>query len=346
MKVMMNLCNRDLWRQPVCWLSLGVCAGLLTSCGERRGKNELVVYSAGPREMAESICREFQEKSGIPTRLFSATTGEIMAKLAAEEFRPQADVVILAGQTAAEVLKQQEVLAPLPAGDYLKFNPAWNDPDGFYASTGACALGVAVRKGSYDPQLDWKAVFEGAIKGNLMMPSPSQSGSSAEFVVSFHLNSPEMFWDGMENLKQSGLQVSGPNNQALTSLILGAHEGVLGAADYLVFRQMAKGEPLVMHFPPSGCPLSQRPICIMASSRNKSGAEDFVKFCFSKSVQKQIAATHLLPADPEVELSDLRKAAPKLTPLLVDVKEACVVQQKALHQFRYAIEKGVRPSNP
>ncbi|TLD71309.1 extracellular solute-binding protein [Phragmitibacter flavus] len=334
--------KRTFGRKRAAWLLLGASVIVLASCGERPAKNELVVYSAGPREMAESICKEFERRSGVPTRLFSATTGEIMAKLAAEEFRPQADVVILAGQTAAEVLREQELLAPLPEGDYLKMNPAWNDPDGFYAATGACALGVAVPMDRKDVTLDWPAIFDGAIEGKFIMPSPSQSGSSAEFVVSFHLNSPELFWNGMRGLKKRGLQVSGPNNQALTSLILGAHEGVMGAADYLVFRQMEKGEPLAMHFPPSGCPLSLRPICILASSRNLAAAEDFVEFCFTKEVQSMIAAMHLLPADPEVELSEQRRSAPELRPLLVDVREARKAQQKALHQFRYEIEKGVR----
>ena len=339
---MHNLPNKLLHWKQTSWLIFGGLACLLMSCGEHSTSRELVVYSAGPREMAENICEEFQKSSGIPTRLFSATTGEIMAKLAAEEFRPPADVVILAGQTAAEVLKEQEKLAPLPEADYLKLNPDWNDPDRFYASTGACALGVAMHKDHLDPSLDWPAIFDGDLKGKFIMPSPSQSGSSAEFVVSFHLTSPEMFWPGMKRLKKQGLQASGPNNQALTSLILGAHEAVLGAADYLVFRQIAKGEPLAMHFPPSGCPLSQRPICILASSHQQKEAAEFVQFCFSKEIQTMIAAVHLLPADPAIELSPQRRAAATLHPIVVDVKEARKSQQKALHKFRYEIEKGVK----
>lgn len=343
---MHNCCYQFLQRgRPISRLMLLIGMTLLTQC-EPHQSNELVIYSAGPRELAEKICQEFQKQSGISTRLFCATTGEIMAKLTAEEFRPQADVVILAGQTAAEVLKEEGVLAQLPAEDYLQLNSAWNDPEGFYASTGACALGIAMHKGHEDRTLDWNAVFDGGIKGTFIMPSPSQSGSSAEFVVGFNLSDPEMFWNGMRELKKRGLQVSGPNNQALTSLVLGAHEAVLGAADYLVFRQIAKGEPLVMHFPPSGCPLSLRPVGILDSSKNIPAAERFVKFLFSKHVQMEIAAEHLLPADPAIEISDLRKAAPELRPLLVNVREARLAQQKALHRFRYEIEKGFMKSVP
>jgi len=322
-------------------LTLGALLLGSAGCHEAAPDKVLVVYAAGPRELAESMCKDFEKQSGVTTRLFSATTGEIMAKLKAEEFQPQADVVVLAGQTAAQVLKEEDSLARLPKGDYLKLNPQWNDPEGYYAATGACALGLAVRKDHDRNALDWQEVFDGAISGNAMMPSPSQSGSSAEFVVSFHLDSPDKFWNGMRKIKSRGLQVSGPNNQALTSLILGAHEAVLGAADYLVFRQIEKGEPLAMIFPEPGCPLSLRPIGILRTSRHQQEAEQFVQFCFSRPTQERIAAEHLLPADPHVALSAVRQAGPTLHPLLVDVVEAKQAQHAALRKFRFEIEKGL-----
>lgn len=172
----------------------GVCTlFLLAGCSEGKRTDGLVVYSAGPRELVEFLCKEFERESGIRTQFFCATTGEVMAKLQAEEFRPQADVVVLAGQTAAEVLKQQGTLAPLPTGDYLKMHPQWNDPAGYYASTSACALGVALRRDQYDPNWDWDDIWKGVLRGDLIMPSPSQSGSSAEFVVNFHLASGKRF---------------------------------------------------------------------------------------------------------------------------------------------------------
>lgn len=147
-------------------LTLGALLLGSAGCHQAAPDKVLVVYAAGPRELAESMCKDFEKQSGVTTRLFSATTGEIMAKLKAEEFQPQADVVILAGQTAAQVLKEEGSLARLPKGDYLKLNPQWNDPEGYYAATGACALGLAVRKNHDRNALDWQEVFDGAISGN------------------------------------------------------------------------------------------------------------------------------------------------------------------------------------
>ena len=64
-----------------------------------------------------------------------------------------------------------------------------------------------------------------------------------------------------------------------------------------------------------------------------------MEFCFSTEIQKEVAAEHLLPADPKVPLSRLRMESSVLHPLLVDVKSACKVQQSVLDRFRSEIEQ-------
>lgn len=309
----------------------------MTGCSHR-DPNTLVVYSAGPRGLADWLCAAFEKKSGVRTKLFTATTGEIMAKLMAEQYHPHADVVILASPTAAEVLKAEDMLARLPEG--LPARPDWTTP--YYAGTAASALGIAMRQDRHDPSLEWSDIFSGKFAGSLIMPSPSQSGTSGEFVIAFHMAMGDTFWNGLKEAKKRGLQISGPNSQALTGLVLRSHDAVLASADYLVFRQIEKGEPLVMHFPASGCPLISRPIAILKDSPVFEHAADFVRFCFTTGAQTRIAAEHLIPADPEVPISPVRQKAGRVTALPFDVAGALREQRKALMRFKYEIEKPAR----
>ena len=311
----------------------------LAGCQSQKNAS-LVVYSAGPEELASWLCGEFEKQSGIPTKLFSATTGELMAKLEAEKFRPQADVVILASPTAAEVLKSEGRLAPLPKS--LPTRAEWTDAAGVYAGTAASALGIAVRRDAGLPSLEWSDVFAGRIPGAMMMPSPSQSGTSAEFVIAFDLARGEPFWQALKQAKQNGLQISGPNSQALTGLVLRSHEAVLAAADYLVFRQIEKGEPLVMKFPASGVPVIPRPIAILKDARNPEAARRFVEFCFSRPAQERIAATHLIPADQAVPLSAIRQQAGAVRAMLYDPARALEAQKRVLQRFQDEVEKGAQ----
>lgn len=318
--------------------AIGLLAVSMFGCG-KRASDTLIVYSAGPRSLADWVCREFEKETGIPTKLFSATTGEIMAKLQAEEGSPLADVVILASPSAAEALKDSGSLAKLP--DDLPVRSDWTDPDAFYTGTSACAIGIALRKDSLSRDLEWSEIWDGRFPGSLIMPSPSQSGSSAEFVIAFDIAHGEEFWDGLKSAKSGGLQISGPNSQALTGLILGSHEAVLAAADYLVFKQIASGEPLAVHYPMSGCPVVPRPIAILKNARNPDGAEEFVRFFFSSAVQSEVAREHLIPADPTIPYSAERQAAGAINEMELDVEKAMERQRSVLRRFQMEIEKAL-----
>lgn len=319
------------FRVQVFALLVGVMAG----CSEQDG-GKLVVYAAGPRNLAEWLCSEFEKETKIPTALYSATTGEIMGKLQAEEFHPRADVVLLASPVAMEALKDLSMLRPLPSD--LPHAMEWMDEDGFYAGTSATALGIAVRKDQYDPALEWKDLFGGKYHGRMIMPSPSQSGSSGEFVTAFHLLAGEEFWSGMAAARREGLQISGPNSQALTGLILQSHDAVLAAADYLVLKAMEKGEAVKIHYPQSGVPVISRPVAILSSSRHPEAGEAFVRFCFSRRAQERMAEEHLLPADIRTPLSAMRSGTVLPRPWPMDAAKAKIEQRSALRRFVYEIE--------
>jgi len=311
----------------------------LSGC-ESRDPDILVVYSAGPRGLAQWLCESFEKQTARKTKLYSATTGEVMAKLMAEEYHPQADVVILASPTAAEALKQEKMLLPLPTG--VATRPEWDDKDGYYAGTSASALGIAMRADQYNPALEWVDIFSGDFRGRLLMPSPQQSGTSGEFIIIFSRLMGDAFWDGLKNAKKQGLQISGPNSQALSGLVLRSHDAVLASADYLVFKQIEKGEPLVMHFPSSGCPVIPRPIAVLNGTVNRAAADAFVRFCFSPEAQQRMAAEHLIPADPATPLSPLRTKTEIAKALPYDVVAALRVQREVLMRFKYEVEKKVR----
>lgn len=325
------------------WLLFLLPLMLLGSCDGRasRDPNVLVVYSAGPRPLAEAICRLFEEQTGIRTELFAATTGQIMARLEAERFNPQADVVILASRTAADYLKQRGRTHQLSldlAGDS---DPSWHDPDGHFLATSAATVGIAFREGLEHPPVEWSDVFSDPKGRPKVMPSPSRSGSSGDFVLSYALVHPDTIWDDFLTARQHGLQIAGANNQAITGLLIGTYDIMLGAVDYLIFREIARGEPLVMHFPPSGVPLVTRPIVVLNTTPDIDRAKQFVSFVFSPEIQTLIAERHLLPALRSIPLSEQRQASGIPNFMSVDNDRALELMAPTLRRFQYSVERAV-----
>ncbi len=312
---------------------------IFTGCQKSSDQEALIFYSSGPRSIAEKACAAFTAETGIPVRLSSATTGSLMAKLEAEKWNPQADVVLFASQVAAEVLKKGRRLHPHTPANLAATPAEIHDPEGYYHITSSAAVGLALAASYPNQSLDWGDFFDGSFRGRAVMPSPSQSGSSADFVLAYFENHPVSGWVDFVHARRAGLTISGANNQALSGLNTGAFDVVFAAVDYLVFRQIARGEPLRMVYPPSGAPLINRPIAILASSPRKAIAEQFVDFYFSLEVQQAVADVHLIPARTDVPLSPLRSGLGTFVVMPQDVGQAVEIMPQVLRRFQREIER-------
>lgn len=110
-------------KRMLCLLTaLCLCFGI-TSCGKDQSQNEtksqdtssgtstettaadttktklsgkVTVYMPSPAGLADKLAAAFTEKTGVEVEQFQGTTGEILARLEAEQANPVADVVILA----------------------------------------------------------------------------------------------------------------------------------------------------------------------------------------------------------------------------------------------------------
>lgn len=206
-----------------CILCLGLT--LLLGCG-RQGESALVIYSAGPRPLIEQIAEDFSKTHNIPVRLFVATTGQLMAKLEAERFRPQADVVIFASDVAAEALRSGDRLAPLTGLTLPDTHADWHDPNGYYLATSAALVGVALGREQAQLAPDWPQLFSGDFPGRVAMPSPSRSGTAGDFVVSRVLERGDEAWQQFTRARAGGMEFPAANSQALTSLMIGNYQAI------------------------------------------------------------------------------------------------------------------------
>ncbi len=324
-------------------LFLGALMGFFfLGCG---GKEErLVVYSAGPRNLAEQICDSFTAATGIKVELFSATTGQIMAKVEAEKYHPRVDVLMLAAETPMVGLQEAGRLVAYRPATLLSPKPGWSDGEDYWHSVGAAAVGVAFRVGQGVDDFTWRSILADGVsvgRGRIAMPSPSRSGTAGDFVLALHEMHPEDFWRIFLRARQRGLEIVGANSQAITGLSIGAYDAVYCAADYIICREIARGEALEVRFPTDGALFVLRPAGIMASSQRISQARKFLDHCFTQPVQEMVAEQFLLPAVEGVALDPVRARFGVPAALPFDARAALSGQRELLRRFQYEIERAV-----
>ncbi|AHK79978.1 hypothetical protein M911_13380 [Ectothiorhodospira haloalkaliphila] len=314
---------------------------LAAGCGDARQADgdTLVVYSAGPRPLAEAVVSDWEASTGHRVELFAATTGQIMARLEAERYRPRADVVVFASALAAESLKQRGALLPYQPEGLNHTHEAWHDPDHHYVATSAAIVGVALRDGVGTVDLDWSELMSGQTGGRLTMPSPSRSGSAGEFVLAYKLHHGDRAWDDYLAMRRAGLEFSAANSQAIGGLLQGAYQAIVGAVDYLIYRQVDQGAPVRMHYPPSGSALVIRPVAILADTPVEDLAQSFVDHYLSLPMQEKVAAQHLLPARTDVPLSPARAGQGLPETFNIDTAEALEQYRDVLRRFQIQVER-------
>lgn len=299
--------------------------------GTARAQAPLTIYSAGPRNLIDSLVQGFTAAGGPAANVFQATTGRVMARLEAERANPVADVLISASWSSARDLKAQDRLLPyLPAGaatvpDSLK--------DSHYVAQAISGLGIVWNTRSGTPRpAEWDDLARPEFRDLVTLPDPAQSGSNFDLIAGMLAARGEAAWELFAALKRNGAIVAGANQQALNPVLQGAKAAVFGAVDYIAMGAAARGESVEVIFPASGTVVAPRPAMILASARNPDGARRFMDHMLSEDGQQRVARLFLMPARPEIPATRPTIAQIKILPF----NEAEVAARRAeiLARFR------------
>lgn len=265
-------------------------------------EDSLTVYMPSPAGLAEDIVAAFQEEAGIQVDLFQGTTGEILARLEAEEANPIADVVILASWTDGLTMKNDDKIASYTPAAVDSIVDGWIDEDHTLFGYSASALGVIYNTEFYqDLEADWADFAGEDFTDNIAAPDPQKSGSFKDFVSAYAENF------GLEDFDAwaaNGLIIPGANRAALESVTVGEVGLLIGGVDYNAYSSIEAGEPLEIYYPASGTVVNPRPAMIMKSAPNPAVAEQFIDFLFTEQVQQMVAGVYLLPGNVDLEVTN------------------------------------------
>lgn len=315
--------------RPLRWLLTGLAAMLLMPAAHAQN---LTIYSAGPNNLIRDLAAGYEAKTGNRVDVFQSSTGRVMARLEAERANPVADVVISASWDSAKALKE--------AGDLLAYTPTGADQvpaslkDSHFIAQGVSALALVWNQGSKVPRpSDWTDLAKPEYANQVTMPDPAQSGAAFELVTGLLTSmGEEPTWSLLEQLKQNGMIVPGPNAQALNPVLQGGKSVVFGAVDYISFGQKEQGENIDVIFPSGGTVIAPRPMMILNTTKHPDQAKAFLDYVLSVEGQSKVASVYLMPARTDVE--GLRPGVNDLNIINVNSEEMGARRDAILRQFR------------
>ena len=251
---------------------------------------KVTVYMPSPAGLADKLAAAFTEKTGVEVEQFQGTTGEILARLEAEQANPVADVVILASWSDGLSMKADGQLESYTPANADKVNDGWIDEDNMLFGSSASAVGV-IYNTTVVPELnaDRSELADEQNKDMIAIPDPEKSGACKDFLAGFVTGTA----DGgavVQSWADNGLTVSGANKAALEAVTTGEKGILIAGVDYNAYSSMAKGEPLNIYYPASGTVVNPRPAMILKTAPNMDNAKAFqrvkkvrsrsISFCF------------------------------------------------------------------
>lgn len=315
-------------------LRLALLASVFLATAGSAQAQSLTVYTAGPGGLADAMAEAFEAETGIRVDVFQGTTGQVMARLEAEEANPQADVVVSASWGSAVDMHERGLLLEYVSPhaetvpDYLQHS--------HYVAQGISALAIAWNTESGTPRPeDWSDLADPAFRDLVTMPDPAQSGSAFDLVVGLEAARGEAAWELLAALAENEMIVPGPNAAALNPVLQGAKAAVFGAVDYISYAQAEAGETVEVIVPASGTVIAPRPMMILASTGNPDAAKAFVDFTLSEAGQALVADTFLMPARTDVE--GKRPGIAELTVIEVDEKVAGARREEIIARFNEVV---------
>ena len=262
---------------------------------------KVTVYMPSPAGLADKLAALFTEKTGVEVEQFQGTTGEILARLEAEQVNPVADVVILASWSDGLGMKADGQLESYTPANADKVNEGWIDEDSMLFGSSASAVGV-IYNTTVVPELnaDWAELADAQYKDLIAIPDPEKSGACKDFLAGFVTGTA----DGeevMQSWADNGLTVPGANKAALEAVTTGEKGILIAGVDYNAYSSMAKGEPLNIYYPASGTVVNPRPAMILKTAPNMENAKAFIDFLFSDEAQQLVADAYLLPGRSDIQ---------------------------------------------
>ncbi len=297
-------------------LVLAVLA-LLGACtpGGGSGARSITVYTSVTQETVDAVVEAFaREDPGATVEVFRAPTGELAARIAAEQREGgiQAEIFWLTDPLSMQQYDADGLLGEFTPNEVDQIAAEFRS-DRFWG-TRLLSMVIIQPAGASPGVRAWADLADPAV-GVVAVPDPAFAGSALG-AMAYLAMADGLGWDFYTRLADNGgVQVNSPGD-----VVTGVAEGQFSAGMTLASSARTaidKGSPIEIVWPEPGAIVIYSPIAILASSDNPKLAGDFVDFVLTRAGQEAIAGTGWQPVRTDVAWE--ADGGPIVTPSWPDV---------------------------
>jgi iron(III) transport system substrate-binding protein len=326
------------------------------SCrGQRKNKNEVVVYTSVDQVFSQPILRIFEKKSGIKVRIVFDTeetksTG-ILNRLLAESKNPQADVFWSGDPVRPQLLVRRgltENYLPLTAKDIpSRFKDSAGSWVGFSARARVLLINTnKVPKGEYPKSI--MDLINPRWKGKVAIANPAFGTTTMHLAALFASWGSKKGARFLDELRKNSVRIATSNGEVKRLVVTGEVDwGLTDTDDAAV--AIKSGAPVKMIFPDQtgeGALLIPTTAVLMRKAPHQSNGKKLMEFLTSREVERLLAyaACAQLPLRQGVKIPPTVFKIQSLKIMSIDYARLAIVMEKIHPYLRDWVEG--RQKNP
>jgi len=274
-----------------------ILVSALLGCN-RKGAQEVVVYTSEDQVFSEPILKAFQAKTGIAVKAAYDTeetksTG-VVNRLIAEKNNPQADVFWSNDPVRPIVLQKQGVLAPYASPNRERIPQRYRDQEGYWTGFSARARMIVYNNSLVKPDGIPRSVLDLVSpkwKGKVAFANPLFGTSTLHAAALFEIWGEERAKSFFDQMKQNGIRIATSNGEVRD--LVAAGEVAWGFADSDdAHVALSEKKPVGAVYPDQdglGTLIMPNMVAMIKGGPNPENAKKLIDYLLSAEVEEKLA---------------------------------------------------------
>ena len=256
----------------------------------------LTVYTASQPELLLPYRNAFEKAHpDIKLEFLRDSASPIVARILAEKARPKADVVMAVSVIGLENLAAAKAIEPFKPSVASELSEQFLSPEGYWVGMNAWGSAICLntdllrRRGLPVPQ-HWSDLTNPIYRGHIAMPHPLSSSTGYMLILGWmQVFGQDKVWDYIEALNRNILFYTFSGSRPVSMVAQG--EVAIGLSSAAFAKPYDNPKiPLEVIEPNEGLGWDAEGAALVAGSRHKAEALQFLDFCAGKEVAAVAAA--------------------------------------------------------
>lgn len=289
--------------------------------------NRLTLYTSFSSELYEPIAELFEKETGIKVDIVFGGTGDMMKRIEAEKFTPQADVMLGGGSESYEAYRA--AFEPYRLMDDLAIPENLKSMDRLWYANNLLPVVIIYNKKlvkDSERPTKWKDLLDTKWQGKIVMANATKSGTAYTqvlIILTVFGKDNGKGWSAMRSLVQNAKIV---DSSSLVSK--GVHDGEYALAlsvENAARKYVKADENVGILYPEEGTANMVDSAAIVRGTRHRQNARRFMDWLYGKSGQALLARLGLRPVRSDVPV----KGLPPIDSIhLLTIDQAWAVMQR------------------